>query len=145
METYKKNIRTRTIFLFIAVLISGFFAVYDVFFVSESVKDNFIFGFQSGVVTALGVLCAAAAGRYSKILKDEKRLRQEYNRENDERLRAIRAKAGIPILPVLSVIIIIAGIAAGYFRPILFTSFVGIGMFQLLVCAAVKFIYIKKM
>ncbi len=56
MDDYKKSIRIRIWLLAIPVAIAAVIGIYDVFLANQEVKETFIFGFQSGIATSLGLL-----------------------------------------------------------------------------------------
>lgn len=145
MDKYKLVLKRRVALLTVPVLLAAALSVYDVFFAGEAVKESFIFGFQSGLTTALGLMSAALIIRFSSILKSEAKLKLQYNKENDERYKVIRSKAGMPLLLITSVIMIIAGIIAGYFNEAAFITLMCASLTQMLIGAAVKMIYMRKM
>ncbi len=83
--------------------------IYDVFRAADEVSSSEIFAFQCGLTTALGVLAIVMIIRYSRALRSEKALQIRRNKENDERMKAIRAKADMPTVLIFSVAIIAAG------------------------------------
>lgn len=108
-------------------------------------KANVIFSFQSGLTAAGGILAFLWIIQYSKVLHDETLLKLQYNQENDERMKTIRAKAGMPMLLISSAIIIIVAIIAGYFNTIVFYTLIIVAVSQMVLGCAVKFVYMKKM
>ena len=72
-------------------------------------------------------------------------LREAYLKETDERMILIRSKAGMPALLITSVIMIFAGIIAGYFNIIVFYSLLAAGVCQLLLGVCLKFYYMHKL
>jgi hypothetical protein len=78
-------------------------------------------------------------------IKDERKLKMAYNRENDERMKAIRAKAGMPMLLITSVMMVIAAIIAGYFNIVVFYTLTAAAMMQLLLGVSVKLYHMKTM
>jgi len=145
MDHYKKAIRTRILLLAVPMLFSAALGIYDVFFAGPEIKDSFIFGFQSGVATACGLLAAILVIRYRAILHDEKRLQLEFNKENDERRKAIRAKAGLPMILFTSVLMIIAGTIAAYFNAAVFIALIAAALCQLTISVVVKLVYMRRM
>ncbi len=145
MDNYKKTIKIRMLLLVILVLFSVAFGIYDVFLVNPEVKESFIFSFQCGAATACGLMAAILIFRYRVILTDEKKLKLEFNKENDERLKEIRAKAGLPMILVTSVLMIIAGILAAYFNATVFTVLTVAAVCQMVISGIVKLIYMRKM
>ena len=83
--------------------------------------------------------------RLSLILKDETKLRQQFNLENDERLKAIRAKSGMPMLIFTSLAMVIAGMIAGFFNETVCLTLIIAAACQLLAGVAVKAVHMKIM
>ena len=107
MEKYKKSIIIRVFLLSILALLAVGLGIYDVFWATDEVKASEIFEFQCGITTALGIFALIMMIRYHKTLRSEKELQIQYNKEKDERMKAIRAKAGMPMVLIFSVVIII--------------------------------------
>lgn len=145
MENYKKVVKSRIWMLSLIVILAVGLAIFDVFWASDEMKESTIYGFQSGVIDALGILAAIFLIRYKKLLHNEKELKIQYNKENDERMKAIKAKAGMPILLITSLAMMIAGVIAGYFNFTIFTVLIITSVCQLLVSLVVKLIYTKIM
>jgi hypothetical protein len=145
MDNFKKVIKTRMLLLDIPVAFAVALGIYDVFLASPKVKDSFIFGFQCGAATACGLIAVILIFRYRLILKDEKKLKLEFNKENDERLKAIRAKAGLPMILATSVLMIIAGVIAAYFNATIFIALTAAAFCQMMISGIVKLIYMRKM
>lgn len=145
MDKFKRVIAARILWLSILLAVAVALGIYDVFFASPTMKDSFAFGFQSGAVTACGLLAAVMIYRYRSMLSDEKELQLELNKENDERLRAIRAKAGLPMILITSILMVIAGIVASYFNALIFMVLVSAAVCQLIISIIAKLIYMKKM
>ncbi len=145
METYKKTLKNRILLLAILVIFSVSFGIYDMFLASTDVDASFILGFQSGAASGIGFLAVLQIFRYSAALKDEKKMQLQYNKENDERLKAIRAKAGMPMLLIVSIMMIVAGIILGYFNTTIFITLVVAAVCQMTIGAIVKMVYMSKM
>ena len=145
MNNYKKTIKKRILLLTLPIILAVTLGVYDVFWVSDQIKEGPVYGFQDGIITSLGLLATILVIRYRVLLKDDKKLLLMFNRENDERIKAIKAKAGIPMLPITSILIIIAAIIAGYFNELVFLTLIATAIFQMTICVLVKIIYTKKM
>lgn len=145
MNNYKKTIKKRILLLALPIILAVTLGVYDVFWASPEIKETSIYGFQVGIIISLGLLATITVIRYRTLLKDESKLLLQLNRENDERIKAIKAKAGIPMLPIMSALIIIAGVIAGYFNNLVFITLIAAAAFQMTFCAIIKLIYMKKM
>ena len=145
MDKYRKVLKRRIILLSVPVLAAVGLGIYDVFFASEVIKTSYIFGFQCGVSLVLGILSIAFIFFYRRILDDDKKLKLQYNKENEERLKTIRAKAGMPMLLITSVSMIIAGVIAGYYNPTIFFTLVAAASAQMLAGAVTKNVYLRKL
>lgn len=145
MSNYKKILKQRiVIFAFLVIFAVGS-GIFDVFFASADLKNSDVFGFQVGVITAIGILATISIIRFTLVLKDEKKLQLEYNKENDERNKAIRGKAGLPIVLIISIAMVIAGVIAGYFNIIVFYTLIIAALCQMSICVIVKLILKRKM
>lgn len=145
MEKYKKVIIIRVFLLSILVLLAVGLGIYDVFWAAAEVKASVIFGFQCGVTAALGILTLIRIILYRKVLRNEKELKIQYNKENDERRKAIRAKSGMPMVLITSVVMIVSGIIIGYSNITVFYALISAAAVQLCIACATKFIYTKIM
>jgi len=145
MENYKNVVKTRITLLTIPVLIAVSLGIYSVFFASEATKESHMFGFQCGFSIVLGISAIVFIVRQKAILNDEMKLKLQYNKENDERLKTIRAKAGMPLLFITSVGMIVAGVVAGYFSLAVFSALVSAAVIQMLIGAIIKQIYMRKL
>ena len=94
-----------------------------------------ILGFFAGglLVSLLGL------SKFRRALKDDTALRRLYNQEHDERMQAIRAKAGIPVVLILNVAMIGAGLIATFFNMTVALTLVFAAVAQMLVSLAIKF------
>jgi hypothetical protein len=145
MEQFRKKLKTRISWLSVLSVTTALMGVYDVFFASEALKNMTVFEFQGGVLAAICILSSINIIKYSKLLKDDNKLKLECNKENDERFKTIKSKAGIPIVPVFSVLMIMSGIMAGYFNITIFYTLIIVAMCQMLISGVVKLIYMKRM
>lgn len=145
MNNYRKVLIRRMYFLTVPILVAVGLSIYNVFFASERIKESFIFGFQFGAAISLGIMSLALLIKYRRILTDDKRLKLHFNKENDERLKTIRAKAGVPMLLMTSIVMIIAGVIAGYFNLTVSITLVVAAVFQMLIAAVTKQIYLRKL
>ena len=103
------------------------------------------YSFQRGFSAAGILVLVIWMIKYRAALKDEAKLRLLYNQENDERMSAIRAKAGIPMVLILSLVLVLGGMVIGYWNETIFVVLVGVALFQLLVSLGVKLYYKVKM
>lgn len=103
------------------------------------------YSFQRGFSAAGILVLVIWMIKYRAALKDEAKLRLLYNEENDERMSAIRAKAGIPMVLILSLALVLGGMVIGYWNETVFVVLIGVALFQLLVSLGVKLYYKVKM
>lgn len=145
MEKYRKILKTRITLLTLPAILAVALGIYDVFFATETIKESLIFGFQCGATTALGILSIILIIRFRTILKDDTKLKLQYNKENDERLKTIQAKAGMPMLLITSMGMIVVAIIAGYSDLTVFVTLIVAAGCQIMIGAIIKLIYLKKM
>lgn len=145
MEKYKKALALRIYALSFVTLLAVGMGIFDVFGATEQMRENYIFEFQCGFIAALGVMSVLLTMRYRKAMKNEEKLQLLFNKENDERLKAIKAKAGIPMLLITSLAMILGGVIAGYFNLTVAYTLIAASVCQLLVACIAKIIYMKKM
>lgn len=143
MEKYKKIMIVRMFLLSILALLTVGLGIYDVFLATAEIKASEIFEFQCGITTAFGILALLRIIRYRKALRNDKELQIQCNKENDERMKAIRAKAGMPMILISSIIMIIAGIIIGYSNMVVFYTLIAAAVIQLVIVCITKFIYTK--
>jgi branched-subunit amino acid permease len=143
MEKYKRKLKTRILFMSLAIILAVILLIFNSMKMVEAgdeepFSSGFIDGFQSGLLAALvGIFCVFIIN-YLIVMKDERKLRLLYNRENDERRKQIKLKSGGNVVLINSIIIIFAGIIAGYFNEIVFFSLIGCALFQLLMSTVIK-------
>ena len=145
MEKFRKTYIIRMVLLIILALFAIGINVYDVYFSGENIYESSIWAFQSGGAIGLGLVAMITVVKMRLTLPDGEKMEQLYNKENDERLKAIRAKSGMPMLYITSIAMIVAGIIAGYSNHTVFYTLVAAGAAQLLVGVVVKAINMKRM
>ncbi|MCM1357775.1 MAG: hypothetical protein NC205_04205 [Prevotella sp.] len=145
MEKYRKNLILRILVLSFVVLLAAGLGIFNVFGTNENIKENVIFSFQCGFITGLGLASVLLIIHYSKAVKDSDKLNLLFNKENDERLKYIKSKSGMPMLLITSMIMIFSGTIFGYFNTTVFYTLIVASMCQLLIAGIVKMVYMKKM
>lgn len=147
MDNYRNKVKKRVAWLSIFIVFVFFICIYDVFFLSRSevlkTPGNMMQRFQIALIIGLGGVAGFHRSRFARALKDEHELKLLCNRENDERMKAIRAKAGMPVLMICSVAILIAAIAAGYFNITIFYTLLITSAAQLMLGLILKIYYMK--
>ena len=148
MEKYKKTLRIRIALFGSVILLNAVLAI------CQRIMDDrgkipadvsSITDFQSGFLMGLAILSLFMLIKYRKLLRDERSLRESYNRETDERMVLIRSKAGMPALLITSIVMIFAGIFGGYYNIIIFYTLLAAGLCQILLGVCLKFYYMHKL
>jgi len=149
MENFKMGIKRRILLFSGMILLAAVLGVYGFFASGNSEKasmtDGIISEFQVGLIFGIGVLALVQIIKLNIAMKDDKKLKMLYNKEHDERLKAIRSKAGMPMLMITSVMMLIAAIIAGYFNIVVFYTLVIGAMVQLSIGTIVKLYCMKTM
>ena len=145
MDVFKKRLKRRILFLSVVLLMFVSVLLYNQFGTSNTIKDSLSFSFQCGFSAAGALVLVYLITQYRRALSDVQKLQVLYNKENDERTRAIWAKSGIPMTVILSMTLVLAGIIIGYFNEIVFVVLICVALFQLLVTGVIKQFYMRKM
>ena len=144
MEHFKKSLKIRIALLALLALAAGTLMVFSLSGGGRGLPD-FLRGYQLGFASALTGAAVFLVFWYGWMLQNPERLRLQYNKENDERMKAIQAKAGFPMLYITSVLMLLAGMAGAYWRPIVFYVLVLAGTLQLFASIMVIIVYSKRM
>lgn len=149
MEKYRKKVRIKMVLLGFLTLTAVALGIYNVFFEGDPDASGFsagmLSGFRTGMVIGIGGFALIRIISLGKAIRDEKKLKELYNKEHDERLREIRAKAGMPILLITSVLMLIAALIAGPLSMLIFYTLLIASVAQLLISLFVKMFYLKKL
>lgn len=148
MEKYRKTLKIRIALFRFVILVNVILCLSMRFLDNKGRIPNAarnITDFQSGFMLGLAIVSLFMLIKYRKLLKDDRGLKEAYLKETDERMILIRSKAGMPALLITSVIMIFAGIIAGYFNILVFYSLLAAGVCQLLLGVCLKFYYMHKL
>lgn len=142
MENFKMRLKKRIVLFSAVGITAAVLGIYN-FIVSNdkvegSLSEGIVSGFQFGLILGIGILALIETIKLNKVIRDEKRLRMHFNAEQDERLKAIRSKAGMPMLLITSVLMLIAAIIAGYVNITVFYTLIAAAMVQLTIGLIVK-------
>lgn len=145
MEKFREKVIKRKRLLSIFILFICGFILFDVFIMDNlHHSESFVYSFQFGLMIGLELLAILKVIKIDKAVKDDKKLKLLYNKENDERLKYIRSRAGMPLIMVNSIIMIISGIIAGYFNAIIFLTLITTAIVQLFIGATIKMYFLRK-
>lgn len=149
MDQFKQSIKRRLIMLSIMVLICLALGIQGYLMTGTtedgSMSDGIVSGFQFGLIFRIGIRALIEIVTLTRAMKDDKKIKLLYNKENDERMKVIRSKAGMPMVMITSVMMLTAAIIAGYFNIIVFYTLVIAAMVQLTIGSTIKLYYMKTM
>lgn len=149
MDKYRNKVRIKMVLLALLALTGVALGIYNVFFEGKSGASGFsagmLSGFRIGMAIGIGGFALIQMIGLGKAIRDEKALKELYNKEHDERLRAIRARAGMPSVLILSVLMLIAALIAGPLDLTVFYTLIIASAAQLLISLGVKLYFMKKM
>jgi hypothetical protein len=149
MEKYRKKVQIKMALLALLALTAVALGIYNVFFEGDPDASGFsagmLSGFRTGMSVGIGFFALIRLIGFGKAIRDEKKLKELYNQEHDERLREIRAKAGMPLLLITSVLMLIAALIAGPLSLTIFYTLLIASSAQLMISLFVKMYYLKKM
>lgn len=149
MEKYSKKVRIKMVLLSLLALTAVALGIYNVFFEGDTEASGFsagmLSGFRSGMAIGIGFFALIRLFFLGKAIRDEKTLKELYNKEHDERLSEIRAKAGMPLLLNTSVLMLIAALIAGPLNVTVFYTLLIAASVQLLTGLGVKMYYMRKL
>lgn len=138
LDKYRATLRRRmTVFriLWLAYLLMMVAMRFAPAAVTEHPAYSGLFGFLAGGLL-VGIVLAA---RFNRALKDDTELHRLHNKEHDERMQAIRAKAGYPVTVFMSLGLIAAGLVATFINMTVSLTLIIAAVVQLLVSLGIKF------
>lgn len=144
VEAYRRTIRRRMrVMSILGVAYGAAMIAVHTFWARESMTyaGDFLVGIASGLI----VCAALILPRYAKALRDEKALLRLWNQEHDERLRAIKARAGAPMILYTSAAMIAVGLLICPWSATACLTLIAAASAQLVASAAVKLICMRTM
>ena len=143
VEAYRKTIRRRTRVM--SVLGVGYgiamIGTHTVWHPGSTYAGDFLRGAMAMLVTCFVLLMP----RFVKALRDEQALRRLWNQEHDERMQAIKARAGVPMLLYTSLAMIGAGLLLSAWNMTVCLTLLIAATAQLMVSAVTKLICMRTM
>jgi hypothetical protein len=126
-----------------ALILFAFNILVDTNIIAFPTENKMLLSFQSGLLCGIGLVALVTMIKYAMALKNPQKLQLMYNEEYDERKRLIAQKAGMPMAGINSVVMIMAGIIAGYFNTVVFTTLIAAAVAQSLISLTAKVYYSK--
>lgn len=148
MENYKKMMQQKiAVNAVMFCLGSAVFMVGQWGYLSKYKPDgnfgDFISGFQVGLFVVLVVWLISSTACIGSALKNEKKLKEMYIKDTDERNMKISEMIGIKLYQSLCFPILIATIIAGYFSAEVFFTLLAVVLFISIVTIARKIYFCK--
>lgn len=148
MENFKNTIRKRLKFY------TGVIALFTILFganvlhwftpiVPNEHYVDFFSGFQFGLLIGIELFIVFRIAHYTSILKDEKKLRMLYIKENDERTLEIGKRCGCESYKYVIVILLAGAIIWGYFSMEGFIALMVAALVEILVRGGLYIYYSK--
>ena len=143
VEAYRKTIHRRiTVMSALGVLYAT--AMIIMHLLGQGTNE-FAVDFLLGAVSALVVCFVVLIPRYRRALKDEQALRRLWNKEHDERMQTIKARAGVPMLLYTSLAMIAAALLIAPWNMTAAVTLLMAATAQLAVSVVVKFVCLRRM
>jgi len=149
VERMKQIIQRRLIlgsFLVSGIAILVALQVYNMFrpFVGGTNYADFLRGVQLGLLIGVDLVAVFFLAKDLGLLRDERRLREAFIQENDERNAMIAARVGASSYGFTSIGLVVAAVVAGYFSIGAFVALLGAVVFEVLVRLALYQYYSRK-
>jgi len=144
MELFRKKLKHRILLFGFLILFCIVIILINQFGTVVTYTESLAFSFQRGFSAAGALVLIFWMMKYRAALKNETKLRLLYNEENDERMKEIRAKAGVPMVLILSMALVLAGMIISYWSATVFVVLICVALFQLLASLMVKLYYKNK-
>ena len=143
VEAYRKTIRRRLwIMTIVGILyVAAMCAVHGLW----AGKTTYTMDFLNGAISSVVVYFIMVIPKYRKALRDEQMLRRLWNQEHDERMQAIRARAGAPTLIYTSMAMIAAALLAAPYNMTIAMTLLIAATAQLLISAIIKLTCMRTM
>lgn len=152
VEAYRKAIRRRVIAMevlgiayAVAMIVMHLFLRGLVEATEDFTWSGIAEGFLWGAITAVVAVSVLILPRYMKALRDEQALRRLWNKEHDERMRAIKARAGAPMLLYTSAAMIAVAMLIGPWNMTAAMTLMLAATVQIVVCAVTKLVCMRRM
>ncbi|MCH5287229.1 MAG: hypothetical protein J1E43_07390 [Christensenellaceae bacterium] len=151
VEEYRKTIRRRmNLMATLCVAYGAIMIAKHALWEGSGAMEEFawsgvVTGFAGGALTAMVLCFAILVPRYGKAMRDEQALRRLWNSEHDERLRAIRARAGAPMILYTSLTMVAIGLLIGPWNLTVAMTLLFAGTVQILISVVVKLVCMRTM
>jgi len=147
MDQYKNTLKKRLYLLSICLIMyitTNYIMYSHVGTRRDGADTDFILGFQFGIGFFVFALLAYFIIRYISVLHSEKRLKEMYIADTDERKLMIYQKSGSAGMTFAIFGLAISAVLAGYYNTTVFFSLLGSCLFLAFIRAALKLYYKNK-
>lgn len=151
MKEFRIVIKRRIVAFTALGIFSVIAGIYDVFSSNIGETENgsffegYVEGFIIGLIISLGLVAVIQIIKLKKIFGNDEQLQLLYNKENDERMKFIKTKSGMPLVLIVSVIMIMAALVGSFFNYIVFFTLIITAFIQLSISVVIKIYYLKRM
>ncbi|HKM04443.1 MAG TPA: hypothetical protein VJZ04_07580 [Lachnospiraceae bacterium] len=145
MESYRKKVIKRNKLLgIVCILFAG--AIIVLFKIEDKLPqvEGFIKGFNVGAFTGVEFIFLFYIVRNLIVIADEKKLKKQYIKENDERACLIVQKMGSVGMIVVMIIFLFMTIVSGFLNKVAFFSFLSAIVVVEITMIVLKVYYSKK-
>ncbi len=144
LNAYRKTLERR-MWLFRIAWLAYLLLMVAQRFLGPTFEEGLLYGMVTGALTGGLLVAALSMFRFHRAMKDDRQLLRLYNQEHDERLRAIRAKVGMPVVAIYGMVLLAAGMVATFFSITVAVTLMAVAVAQLLASCALKFWYMRRM
>ncbi|MEG0240597.1 hypothetical protein [Anaerorhabdus sp.] len=147
MTNFENKLKKRIKILTIIGICAMIFVLIPVVFVDQETLPEWLaleFCFLTGLISAMEIMFGVYIVKTRKALGNPDKLKQLYAEEHDERKRYIRAKAGQPLLMILSGLIIFAGLILAPYDVNITYVLVMVALFQMTISVFYKLYLLRK-
>lgn len=148
MDKMKATIKHRISYLQAAlvclILVSAYDNIGPGFPITDAVSTH-ILDFQHGLRVGSMFALIGFIFYYISMLRSEQKLKKLYYELKDERMEAVRAKSGAPVLLGCAIALFAASMAFMYVSSVVSVTLIGCAIFLLLVAIVRKLFWTKKL
>ena len=139
-ETLRRRLRLCRILWLVYLLL-----VASTRFASPALTEHPAYAGLMGALAGGLLVGLIGMAKFNNAMKDDAALRRLYNQEHDERMQAIRAKAGVPVTLFRGAGLIAAGLVATFFHMTVALTLLVAGIAELVATLALKAWYSRRM
>ena len=145
LENYKNEIRNRISLLVILCILALFAMLVGNFYLKGQFPGKeYITDYVVGFFTGLEIVSLVFMGMLISAYRNDSKLLKMYTKETDEREMLIKLKSGANIVPVFSMLIVIASLIVAYVSYEAFLAMLAVAFVQIIVSFVLKIYWSRK-